>query len=220
MDPYSGYSGGGGVGGYPGGGNNNSPYAMTIKIADGVLLFVVAGIFSSDEPSRTGTNIPHLPPAGHRARVVPTGNVDLADPAHDGGGVPSAKPARHDPAAREEVAMVQPYGESKAAGDSEHDARMHIPHGTKEQEEEEEKLKNNESSHTNIPHLPSGGQRSRVNPTGDMKDPADREEVVMVQPYGESKPAGDSEHDTRMHIPHGTKQQEEEEEELKRMMAK
>lgn len=37
----------------------------------------------------------------------------------------------------------------------------------------------------------------------------------MVQPEGESKPAGDSEHDTRMHIPHGTKQQEEEEEELK-----
>jgi hypothetical protein len=37
----------------------------------------------------------------------------------------------------------------------------------------------------------------------------------MVQPSGESNPAGDSEHDTRMHIPHGTKEQEEEEEQLK-----
>lgn len=37
----------------------------------------------------------------------------------------------------------------------------------------------------------------------------------MVQPGGESNPAGDSEHHTSMHVPHGTKQQEEEEEELK-----
>ncbi|KWU44003.1 hypothetical protein RHOSPDRAFT_34432 [Rhodotorula sp. JG-1b] len=51
-------------------------------------------------------------------------------------------------------------------------------------------------------------------------DPAAREEIVMVQPGGESNPAGDSEHHTSMHVPHGTKQQEEEEEELKRMMAK
>ncbi|POY75688.1 hypothetical protein BMF94_1311 [Rhodotorula taiwanensis] len=99
----------------------------------------------SDEPAHTASNIPHLPEGGHRPRVVPTGNVDpYADTGESGPTAPAAesnKPAHKDPAEREEIVMIQPGGESNPAGDSEHHTSMHVPHGSKEQEEEEEKLK-------------------------------------------------------------------------------
>lgn len=59
------------------------------------------------------------------------------------------------------------------------------------------------------------GSENGASGTSARDDLAAREEVVMVQPAGESSPAGDSEHHTSMHLPHGTKQQEQEEEELK-----
>lgn len=67
-----------------------------------------------------------------------------ADTGESGPTAPAAesnKPAHKDPAEREEIVMIQPGGESNPAGDSEHHTSMHVPHGSKEQEEEEEKLK-------------------------------------------------------------------------------
>lgn len=120
---------------------------------------------AESSPATAASNVPHLPPGGHRARVVPTGNVDVslasklsnkalsansgsfrAQPsAFDRGETTEAgspKPAAHaDPAMREEVVMIQPEGESAPAGDSEHHTSMHLRHGTKEEEAEEERLK-------------------------------------------------------------------------------
>ncbi|BGP55936.1 hypothetical protein JCM8202v2_003543 [Rhodotorula sphaerocarpa] len=100
---------------------------------------------SSEEssPATAASNVPHLPPGGHRARVVPTGNVDpSAFDRAEGTEAGTTKPAAHgDPAMREEVVMIQPEGESAPAGDSEHHTSMHLRHGTKEEEAEEERLK-------------------------------------------------------------------------------
>ncbi|GAA5987813.1 hypothetical protein JCM10908_007225 [Rhodotorula pacifica] len=130
MGGGGGYGGGqGGYGGAQGGGYGGDPNS------------------ASDESSpATASNIPHLPPGGHRPRVVPTGNLDPSAIDPENGGAKSAdastQAAPHkNPAEREEVVMVQPEGESKPAGDSEHHTSMHVPHGSKEQEEEEERLK-------------------------------------------------------------------------------
>ncbi|BGP08767.1 hypothetical protein JCM10049v2_004617 [Rhodotorula toruloides] len=103
--------------------------------------------------------------------------------------------------------------------------------------------RSDEGSHSsNIPHLPEGGHKPRVVPTGNIdpsafsgesessghtrtssssttaSEPVDIPHAQELQP---SHREGDSPHHTFMHVPHGSKEEEEEEEErLKQMMAK
>ncbi|GAA6054528.1 hypothetical protein NBRC10513_006071 [Rhodotorula toruloides] len=96
----------------------------------------------SDEGPHS-SNIPHLPEGGHKPRVVPTGNIDPSAFSGESESTGHTRTSSSSTTASEPVDI--PHAEelqpSHREGDSPHHTFMHVPHGTKEQEEEEERLK-------------------------------------------------------------------------------
>ncbi|BGP32761.1 hypothetical protein JCM10296v2_004545 [Rhodotorula toruloides] len=104
------------------------------------------GMLESEGRSDEGplsSNIPHLPGGGHKPRVVPTGNVGPSAFSGESESAGHTRTSSSSTTASEPVDI--PHAEdlqpSHREGDSPHHTFMHVPHGTKEQEEEEEKLK-------------------------------------------------------------------------------
>ncbi|BGP25281.1 hypothetical protein JCM10295v2_004204 [Rhodotorula toruloides] len=96
----------------------------------------------SDEGPHS-SNIPHLPEGGHKLRVVPTGNIDPSTFTGESESTGHTRTSSSSTTSSEPVDI--PHAEilqpSHREGDSPHHTFMHVPHGTREQEEEEERLK-------------------------------------------------------------------------------
>ncbi|CDR41963.1 RHTO0S06e08284g1_1 [Rhodotorula toruloides] len=96
----------------------------------------------SDEGSHS-SNIPHLPEGGQKPRVVPTGNIDPSAFSGESESSGHTRTSSSSTTASEPVDIphAQELQPSHREGDSPHHTFMHVPHGSKEQEEEEERLK-------------------------------------------------------------------------------
>ncbi|GAA5844539.1 hypothetical protein JCM9279_006340 [Rhodotorula babjevae] len=102
-------------------------------------------LMSSESPesessfSFKGSNVPHLPEGGHQPRVVPTGNIDPAafGPSTSSEPTPPTQHAKS-PLSQEQHAPQHDEGE---LGQAAPHTFMHLKHGTKEEEDEVERLR-------------------------------------------------------------------------------